>query len=180
MKMVASSPIISTFFVRHGAVPEVIKASWPGPDSLSRGEKVVIQTHRGTGLGTVLEGMRPSQEPGAEESPPGSEILRSATKEDLQQAHQWQEQCHAEFPAWEKRIAAWGLDLQLIDLERTLDGAKIVLFVLNERGPECTKLALQAAAAGLGLIEVQPVSLEGVVTLPSGGGGGGCGSCGAH
>jgi len=156
----------------------VVKAVWAESGSLERGELVVIHTHRGTGLGMVLEEMRPSSEPKLQETTPGSEILRRATSADLEQARQWQEQCHQEFSTWEERIVTWGLDLQLIDLERTLDGAKIVLFVLNERGPECTKLALQAAAAGLGVIEVQPVSLEGVVTLPSGGGG--CGSCGAH
>ena len=69
------------------------------------------------------------------------------------------------------------LDLQLIDLEWTLDRTKLILYVLNERGPDCTKLALQAAAAGLGLVEVQPVDENGLVAVePSGGcGSGGCG-----
>jgi hypothetical protein len=51
------------------------------------------------------------------------------------------------------------------------------LYVLTERGPATTTLALQAAAEGLGLIEVQPVSAAGLVAVPSGGGcgTGGCG-----
>ena len=67
------------------------------------------------------------------------------------------------------------VDVQLVDLEWTLDRGKLILYVLNERGPECTKLAIQAAAAGFGLIEVQPVSKDGLVDLPKGGG---CGSGG--
>lgn len=177
--MVASSHIsVPCFLIRYGAVSEVVKASWAGESSLNRGTAVVLQTHRGIVLGTVLEVVRPSQEPGATVIPPSSEILRTASAEDLQKSDQLRAQCRDEFDSWVSRIAGWGLDLQLIDLERTLDGEKVVLFVLNERGPECTKLALQAAAAGLGLIEVQPVSLDGVVTQPASGGG--CGSCSHH
>lgn len=177
--MVAPSPSsVPCYLVRHGAVGEVVKASWSGDGLLNRGTSVVLQTHRGVVLGMVLEVVRPAQEPGTTEVPPSSEILRVASPEDLHQSRQSQARCRDDFDRWVSRIAEWGLDLQLIDLERTLDGEKVVLFVLNERGPECTKLALQAAAAGLGLIEVQPVSLEGVVAQPAAGGG--CGSCSHH
>lgn len=177
--MTTIAQVVTTYLVRHGAVPEVVKGGWLAEEKLPRGAVVVVRTHRGLGLGTILESVRPAQEPGAEEAPPVSEVLRLATPADLQREEELRAQGKAEFPIWERRIAEWGLDLQLIDLEWTLDGTKIILFVLNERGPECTKLALQAAAAGLGIIEVQPVSLEGLVTIPSGGGGG-CGSCGSH
>lgn len=177
-KMISTVPILSIYLVRCGAIPEVVKAVWNGDASLSRGASVVVQTHRGVMLGEVLESVRPSSEPGANENPPTSQILRETTEVDLSQINDLRLKARSEFPLWEKRIEEWGLDLQLIDLEWTLDEGKVCLYVLNERGPECTKLALQAAAAGLGTIDVQPVSLEGLVTLPSGGGG--CGSCGKH
>ena len=44
-------------------------------------------------------------------------------------------------------------------------------------GAETTKLALQAAAAGLAVVEVQPVNADGPVPLAAAGGGG-CGSGG--
>jgi PSP1 C-terminal conserved region len=103
------------------------------------------------------------------------EVLRIATAEDETAQRRLRNRADAEFSGWARRIAEWEIDLQLIDLEWTLDDAKLVLYVLNERGPECTKLALQAAAAGLGVIEVQPVSAEGLKPQESGGG---CGSCG--
>jgi hypothetical protein len=63
-----------------------------------------------------------------------------------------------------------------------LDRSKLVLYVLNDRGSDCTKLAIYAAAEGLAPVEVQPVNANGLVQLePAGGGcgtGGGCGSCG--
>ncbi|MCA9058814.1 MAG: hypothetical protein KDA85_09950, partial [Planctomycetaceae bacterium] len=75
-------------------------------------------------------------------------------------------------------IDAWNLQLQLIDLEWTLDRSRIVLYVLNDRGAETTRLALLAAAAGLGIIHVQSVSADGVIQQSSGCGSGGCGSGG--
>jgi cell fate regulator YaaT (PSP1 superfamily) len=162
---------------RYGVIPDVVRCSAELPGELQRGESVVIRTHRGVELATVLQRLEPSPEPDAVESAPTSEVLRQASLDDLQRAEELSARAQTEFSQWEQRIREWGLDLQLIDLERLLDESKLVLYVLNARGPECTKLALQAAAAGLGLIEVQPVSAEGLVTLPSGGG---CGSCGCN
>lgn len=161
---------------RYGAIPEVARCRWPLTTPPGRSQTVVLSTHRGPELGTVLDVLRPRQEPG-EEAAPQFEVLRVASEDDLQQARVLRERSSREFSAWQQRIADWGLDLQLIDLEWTIDGQKLVLYVLNERGPESTKLALQAAAAGLGLVEVQPVGSDGPMTLPSGGG---CGSCGCH
>ena len=63
---------------------------------------------------------------------------------------------------------------KISDLEWMLDRKKLILYVLNDRGPECTKLGLQAAAAGLGTVEVQPVGADGPLPVASLGGGCGC------
>jgi cell fate regulator YaaT (PSP1 superfamily) len=139
---------------------------------------VVVSTTRGQELGTVLETLPPPREPGTQEVTPTGDILRAATEADLARQRAQRAEAEGEYAVWETRIANWSLDLQLIDLEWTLDRTKLILYVLNDRGPECTKLALQAAAAGLGVIEVQPVAAEGLVPRESGGGG--CGSCGCH
>lgn len=163
--------------VRYGAIPEVARCQVPETLTVHRGDRVVIETHRGLLLGTVLEQVKVQPEPGeSEPPPPSSTVVRLATTEDTEAEQQLKSDAAGSFALWQERIRSWNLDLQLIDLEWTLDRGKEVLYVLNERGPDCTTLALRAAAAGLGVIEVQPVSLEGVVTLPTGGGGG-CGSC---
>ena len=81
-----------------------------------------------------------------------------------------------QFDQWQERIKDWDLSLELIDLEWMLNHQELVLYVLNDRGPDCTKLALQAAVAGLGISEVQPVNAEGLVQAESSGGG--CVRCG--
>jgi cell fate regulator YaaT (PSP1 superfamily) len=161
---------------------------------LGRGERVVIRSHRGVEIGTLLEDAPPAgngdeiksnsnhtdgQAATATESTELN-ILRAATAEDERTVDALRNECEREFHAWGRRIDEWKLRLELIDLEWTLDKSKLILYVLNDRGPESTKLALQAAAAGLGTIEVQPVGPDGPIVVSQGGGcgSGGCGSGG--
>ena len=164
--------------VRYGQVPEVARCQFAGdlPSPL-RSASVVVQTHRGLQLGTILQPIR-----GSTDREGMFDVLRLATEDDLAQHLSLSQRCDEEFDAWQERIQKWQLHLQLLDLERTLDGEKLILYVLSERGPDCTKLAIQAAAAGLGIIEVQPVSATGLTAPEESGGGGGCGSgsCGCH
>ena len=96
---------------------------------------------------------------------------------------QQQQRAAAEFAEWQQRITDWQLQLQLIDLEWTLDDQKVILYVLNDQNAETTRLALLAAAAGMGIVQVQPVSAEGVIPPEPKGGGcgsGGCSNGGCH
>jgi hypothetical protein len=107
-------------------------------------------------------------------------VLRRATPEDEVRHAELVREAQGAFVEWQGRIVEWKLDLDLIDLEWTLDHQKLVLYVLGGRGPETTKLALQAAAAGLAVVEVQPVDANGPVPVLLGGGGCGSGGCGCH
>jgi cell fate regulator YaaT (PSP1 superfamily) len=165
--------------VRYGAVPEVAHFRATADLPIKRGQNVIVATHRGEELGTVLEALCPSKEPqrAGEDGNVVRDVVRMASDDDVQRCAAQLADAQREFAHWEQRIAEWGLDLQLIDVEWTLDRRKLILYVLNDRGPESTKLALQAAAAGLGVVEVQPVSREGLVPAPPSSG---CGSCGCH
>lgn len=165
------------FLVRYGSVPEVAKFIYTGEEHPQRETRVVVRTHRGLQLGSVLEEITKSVV-NPEDHETDWEIVRLATPEDLAQAQLYQAESEAEFFAWCRRILLWNLPLELVDLERTLDDGKIILYVLAERGPATTTLALQAAAEGLGVIEVQPVSSLGIVSLNTGGCG--TGGCGCH
>ena len=164
-----------TALIRYGAVPDVERFRVDVDEPLSRGARVVVRTRRGTEIGTVLE-MFDGEEP--TEIDPTLCALRSASAEDEQEWSSLQQACQSEFDEWVGRIDHWKLELELIDLEWTLDRQKQILYVLNDRGPDCTRLAIQAAADGLGTIEVQPVGSDGPVHAPASGG---CGSgCGCH
>lgn len=154
--------------VRFGAMGEI--GRFRSAESLASGTHVVVETARGPQLGTVIAKARN----GDSDESSSPRVLRVAGEEDQQAADRLRLASQQAFPEWEARIREWSVDLQLIDLEQTLDGNKQILYVLNERGPESTKLALRAAAAGFGVIEVQPVGSDGVIANV---GGGGCGSC---
>lgn len=168
------------YLIRYGAVPEVARFVNDASDLPARGSAVVVETDRGLQLGTVLERLNPNHDP---EKQPTTEfkLVRVASDLDLQSARDRTRECEQSFAEWCARISRWGLNLELVDLEWTLDRGKLILYVLCERGPDSTKLALQAAAEGLGVIEVQPVSSTGLVSVPkSSCGSGGEGGCGCH
>jgi cell fate regulator YaaT (PSP1 superfamily) len=184
--------------VRYGMISEVARFSTEPGVTLERGERIVIRTHRGVEIGTLLEDVRAADfngargpqrhsvnggvtataEPATGDEATSLRILRTATAEDERTAGGLKDECEKAFSSWRGRINDWKLRLELIDLEWTLDKTKLILYVLNDRGPECTKLALQAAAAGLGTVVVQPVGLEGLIS-ESQEGGCGSGHCGS-
>jgi len=176
-----------TVLVRYGIIPEVARFSTGAAETYSRGERVVVQSHRGLEVGVVLETVATDAEAQLnngeqqDEQQDSPTVLRACTSDDERQMTEQQAECHGEFGAWRRRIAEWDLELELIDLEWLLDRSKLVLYVLNDRGADCTKLAIYAAAEGLGPVEVQPVDAGGLVPPEPAGGGcgtGGCGTCG--
>jgi cell fate regulator YaaT (PSP1 superfamily) len=165
--------------VRYGTISEVARFQNVLDAPLQRGQRVVVRTHRGIEIGTLLQETPPTS-PATQNDEGDFQILRASTGEDEEVARQNVTECQQQFVDWRRRIEDWKIQLELIDLERTLDNSKLILYVLNDRGPESTRLALQAAAAGLGIIEVQPVGPEGLIPLARSGGcgSGGCGSDG--
>ena len=159
---------------RYGHVPQVARfAAWG--DKPGRTATVVVSTDRGEELATVLQTLPPNAKTAeGEEATPTGELIRIATDEDVSRNAMAQRAAEESFPEWAARAEKWKLQLELIDIERTLDD-RLILYVLNDRSAETTRLALLAAAGGFGVIHVQPVSAEGVVQAS---GGGGCGTCG--
>ena len=172
-------PVDFVVLVRYGRVPQVARFGCPRlPELPQRGDSVVVATERGHECGTVLHITARNPSLPEEELALTGRLLRPATATDLQTAAQLQAECDAAFNSWLQRARQWQLQLQLIDLERTLD-QQLILYILNDRGPETTRLALLAAAAGHGVVHVQPASADGIVPEKKGGGCGDCG-CSTH
>jgi cell fate regulator YaaT (PSP1 superfamily) len=172
-----------TVLVRYGAISEVSRFANASGAPLDRGTEVVVRSHRGLERGVLLEDADADRDGAggtATEVAEEPAIERPCTAEDRRQSNELRSECEGQFGPWQARIRDWNLQLELIDLEYTLDRSKLLLYVLNDRGPECTRLALQAAAAGFGVVEVQSVGADGLVPTPSGHGcgSGGCGSGG--
>jgi cell fate regulator YaaT (PSP1 superfamily) len=169
--------------VRYGAVPEVGRFACALAETPARGAEVVVETHRGSEVGKLLQVL--SSRAGDVSKPagelPDDKVVRVATADDRARHDTLRVEAQQAWSGWQARIAEWQLELELIDLEWTLDRQKLILYVLGGRGADTTKLALQAATLGETVVEVQPVAADGVVPIPSGGGGGcGSGGCGCH
>jgi len=181
--MITTTIVPTHYLIRYGAIPEILAAGWAGSVPLERGTSVVANTPRGLQIAHVLGPARAATSQNAAETEALSdqtEIQRLADSQDLTQVTELRELAGTEFPLWQQRIVDWSLQLQLIDLEWSLDRARLTLYVLNDRGPECTRLALLAAAGGLGTIDVQPVSSTGLTLPEPRAKKSGCGSCGCH
>ncbi|MCG6157071.1 hypothetical protein [Rubinisphaera margarita] len=164
------------YLIRVGQIAETLRCFAETDVELNRGDQIAVQTDRGLRFASVLN--RLSSEPLAvEDDELPSRFVRRLSDDDQKRLTELREQADRDFPRWQQRIAQWKVAVELLDLEWTLDGERVMLYVLNERGPECTKLALMAAAAGLGIIEVVPVSPDGQ-RQPTSSGSGGCGSGG--
>lgn len=169
--------------VRYGRVPQVARFGLNAElrDALLRVDRrlpeVVVQTDRGEEVGALLEVIRPGL---LTENPSVTgDLRRLATQDDCSRAAANSRDADAEFFDWQQRIADWDLQLQVIDMEWTLERDNVILYVLNDQNAETTRLALLAAAGGYGIIHVQPVNADGIDYAASGGGGCGSGGCGS-
>lgn len=163
------------WLIRYGAIPEVARFSVPVDLEISRGARVVLRSPRGLEMGLVLQAAPSSSTHESE-----LQVDRVATADDEAAYTRNAEECRASFSEWQQRLREWKLELELIDLEWTLDRDKLIFYVLSGRGPETTKLAIFAATIGYAQVEVQPVGAEGLVPISGGGGGCGCGDGGCH
>ncbi len=172
------------WLVRYGVIPEVARFWANDLEGLERDARVVIHSPRGLEIGTLLQQIPVKTANGTEETPAELEIVRLASAADETADREMREECQLGYGEWWSRIRDWQLELELVDLEWTLDRQKLILYVLTGRGPDTTKLALFAATAGYASVEVQPVSKDGLVPLPAPQGGGcGCGDgggCSTH
>lgn len=173
----AGPPIEWIVLARYGQVPQVARFGGVGPVP-ARDAEIVVSTERGTEVAVVLQPLtiRGSLADAAQQLT--GRMLRLLSAADRVAVQQRRRADDQSFAAWLQRAEGWKLQLQIVDLEHTLDD-RLILYVLNDRGPETTRLALLAAAAGFGVIHVQPVSAEGIVPEKSGGGCGDCG-CSTH
>ena len=180
----SSPPVVA--LVRYGVVPQIARFTVSSDvlDSMTgrtiHGVQVVVATERGIETGQLLEIV--GNAVASPEKAVTGQLLRISNSADQDEFLVNRQNADHEFFDWQVRVRDWGLELQLIDLEWTLDRQSLILYVLNGQNAETTRLALLAAAAGLGIVHVQPVEADGIVHQTSGGGcgngGGGCGSGG--
>ena len=98
----------------------------PGEEQLRRGDMAIVETARGVECGEVAMENREVRDSAIIQ--PLRKLIRRATPEDLRQVEENHRKEKAAFKACEKRIAARGLEMKLVEVEYTFDNSKILFY----------------------------------------------------
>jgi cell fate regulator YaaT (PSP1 superfamily) len=143
----------------------------PDGERFSAGEHVIVDTARGTEMGTVkIENKTVSQ---SEVVSPLKQITRRATKEDLLRDAKNHEMEMEAALICKRKIAAHGLGMRLVGTEYTFDNSKLIFYFTCESRVDFRELVKDLAATFRTRIELRQIGIRDAAKLM-----GGIGVCG--
>ena len=143
----------------------------PGKHTFQPGDRAIVETSRGTEIGTVK--LANKKIPETEIVPPLKEVTRPATKEDLQRdARNKQAEMDAAVIC-KKKIANHGLDMSLVAVEYTFDNSKLIFYFTCESRVDFRELVKDLASTFRTRIELRQIGIRDEAKLM-----GGLGICG--
>ncbi len=143
----------------------------PGDLKFAIGDKVIVETVRGTECGEVAAGNRLVDT--EKVVMPLKKVIRRATLEDIRHL---EENAELEKQALEKcaeKIAARGLDMKLVDAEYTFDNSKVVFYFTADGRVDFRELVKDLAAVFRMRIELRQIGVRDEAKMM-----GGLGICG--
>jgi cell fate regulator YaaT (PSP1 superfamily) len=143
----------------------------PGTTRYRRSERVVVETSRGTELGTVR--LEAYEVPEDELAAPLKPILRVATVEDFQRFTLNQEREARTLEICKRLVTKLTLPMQLIDAQFTLDGGHVLIHFLADNRVDFRELVRELARELHTRIELRQVGVRDEAKLV-----GGYGICG--
>lgn len=143
----------------------------PADHPVSVGCKVIVETARGLEYGDVAIG--PKYVPEEEVVQPLRPVIRVATEADALQAQMNKAKEREAFAIALERIEAHGLDMNLVDVEYTFDGSKIIFSFTAEGRVDFRELVRDLASIFRTRIEMRQIGVRDEAKLI-----GGIGPCG--
>ncbi|MEM1068101.1 MAG: regulatory iron-sulfur-containing complex subunit RicT [Planctomycetota bacterium] len=123
------------------------------------GDEVVVETSRGTELGTVLCEATPVAVDVMVEPCEGT-ILRNATEEDRAQEARLNTQLSDDLQVCQKCVDALRLPMELVDVERILGGERVVVYFLAEGRVDFRQLVRDLAKQFHTRIEMRQIGVR--------------------
>lgn len=143
----------------------------PGDLEPVKGGKVIVETARGIELGEVVS---PVKEVAEEElTSPLKRVIRLATAADEVQLKENQAREKEAFTIAERKIAEHGLEMDLVDVEYTFDGSKIIFYFTAEGRVDFRELVRDLAGVFRTRIELRQIGVRDEAKML-----GGIGPCG--
>lgn len=130
----------------------------PAGLSLKKGERVVVETVRGTECGEVVT---PNRQLGEDEwNQPLKKVLRVASQADLEQLHKNREKEATAHKVCLEKIAKHGLDMKLIDVEYAFDNNKILFYFTADGRVDFRELVKDLASVLKTRIELRQIGVR--------------------
>ncbi len=130
----------------------------PGEEQLRRGDMAIVETARGVECGEVAMENREVRDSAIIQ--PLRKLIRRATSEDLRQVEENHRKEKAAFKACEKRIAARGLEMKLVEVEYTFDNSKILFYFTADGRVDFRELVKDLAGLFLTRIELRQIGVR--------------------
>lgn len=143
--------------VRFKSVGKIYYFS-PAKNKLDVGEKVIVETSRGVECGEVVLANREISE--EELTAPLKDIIRIATKKDLDKIEQNKKNEAEAFKICEEKIAKHGLNMKLIDVECTFDNNKLLFYFTSENRVDFRELVKDLASVFRTRIELRQIGVR--------------------
>ena len=143
----------------------------PGKIKFSEGDRVIVDTARGTEMGTVR--IANKMIPSSEIVPPLKEVTRLATKEDISRDEKNHDMELEAALICKKKIAAHGLGMRLVGVEYTFDNSKLIFYFTCESRVDFRELVKDLASTFRTRIELRQIGIRDAAKLM-----GGLGVCG--
>lgn len=125
---------------------------------LRKGQRVVVETARGTECGEIVT---PNRQLGDEEwNQPLKKVLREASTEDLDQMEKNREKEAHAFKVCAEKIRRHKLDMKLIDVEYTFDNNKILFYFTADGRVDFRELVKDLASVLKTRIELRQIGVR--------------------
>ena len=130
----------------------------PPAFNLKAGDKVIVETSRGTELGTVALGIQEISDDKLHSEL--KDVLRVATKDDIERYNENKKLEKEAFGICRKKIAERGLEMKLIEVEYTFDRNKILFYFTAEGRVDFRELVKELATVFRTRIELRQIGVR--------------------
>lgn len=143
----------------------------PGDAEIHAGDSVIVETARGTELGTVAK--PPHEIPDEMVILPLKPIVRVATENDIRKKEEFSAKEGKAFSTCEEKIKKHELDMKLVRAEYAFDGSKLVFYFTADDRVDFRELVKDLASEFKTRIELRQIGVRDEARML-----GGLGSCG--
>lgn len=145
--------------VRYGCMRTLGVLSTRGGDRFERGNRVIARTNRGLEVGVVLCEAT-DQAIQHLSDPPGGQILREMTLDDINEWTHLEAREAEEFEICQRIVKEHRILMQLVDLEHLFGGERIVIYYLAEERVDFRELVKVLASEFQTRIEMRQVGVR--------------------